>query len=123
MSGERARPRVLGALAALLLPVVALAVFSPLSAPEAWIERWLQSKLPNPSYVAVRTLIEREQWRPAAQGFSGDGSVVIVQIGRDRVRQQYVTAEFRFDRFGRLMDLRVEKSRAPIAASAASPGP
>ena len=114
---------MLGALGALLLLIVTLAVFSPLSAPEAWIERWLEWRLPSASYVAVRTLIEREQWQPGAQGFSGDGSVVIVQIGRDRIRRTYVTAEFRFDRFGRLVDLRVEKSRVPIAASAASPGP
>ena len=59
MSGERARPRMLGALGALLLLIVTLAVFSPLSAPEAWIERWLEWRLPSASYVDVLTLIER----------------------------------------------------------------
>lgn len=111
MSDERATWRIAG-LVAVVLAVAALVIASnPANLPEAWIERWLLRKLPpGSSIVAVRTAIDEERWKTVDEGVSDAGSVVVVEIGRAWVPRRYVYAYFSFDRFGRMMSLRVDKS-------------
>jgi hypothetical protein len=96
----------------LVFAIVALAVGSnPANLPEPLIERWIVRELPlGSSIVAVRNEIDREGWKTVDEDVSDTGSVVVVEVGRSWVSRKYVTVYLSFDRFGRLNDVRVEKS-------------
>ena len=118
MSDELARWRVAG-LAILGVAVVVLAIGSnPANLPEAWIERWLQKKLPcGSSIVAVRDTIDDEGWKTVKEWVSSSGSLVLVDMGRGWPPRRYVYVYFTFDAFGRLVNVDVQKHRDVFSAS------
>ncbi|HEV7240342.1 MAG TPA: hypothetical protein VGQ36_13970 [Thermoanaerobaculia bacterium] len=109
MSDERARWRLAGG-AVLALAVVALLAINIANLPESWLERWLDTKLPQgSSIVMVRTVIEKEQWRTVREWVGPETSLVLVLLGRGGLPRKYVYAYFTFDRFGRLINVDVQK--------------
>jgi hypothetical protein len=114
MIGERASWRVAG-IAILGLAVVALVIaWNPAMLPERWIQRWIEQKLPaGSSIVAVRQTIEAEEWTTVGEQVYGDSSTVSVHIGNSRIPRRFVYADFTFDRFGRLLGIRVTKRQTP----------
>lgn len=112
-------PWRLAGYAVLGLALVALLVgWNAASLPESWIERWILHKLPlGSSIVALRNAVDEEGWKTVDEGVTDGGSLVIVDIGRSRLTRQAVWIRFSFDRFGRLIEVEVEK-RSVTSASA-----
>jgi len=110
MRDERARWRLAG-VAALAFAAAALVIgLNPANLPEPWLERWLDTKLPQgSSIVIVRTVIEKEQWRTVKEWVGPESSLVLVLLGRGGLPRKYVYAYFTFDRFGRLVNVDVQK--------------
>ena len=112
MRDERARWRWAGG-AIFALALVALVFAIDLAdLPEPWLERWLDAKLPQgSSIVDVRTAIENEKWRTMKEWIGPDSSLVLVHLGRGGLPRQDVDVYFTFDRFGRLMNIDVQKEK------------
>ena len=110
MPDSRTRWRLAG-LAVFGLALVAIVIgWNAASLPESWIERWILHKLPlGSSIVAVRNAIDEEGWRTVDEGVSDSGSLVIVDIGRAPLTRRSVQIRFGFDRFGRLIEVDVER--------------
>lgn len=110
MTTPRTRWRLAG-FAVLALALAALFVgWNAASLPESWIERWVLHKLPlGSSIVAVRNAIDEEGWKTVDEGVTDAGSLVIVDIGRALITRRSVWIRFAFDRFGRLIEVDVER--------------
>ena len=112
MSDERARWFFAGG-AVLALALFTLVFSSNLAnLPEPWLERWLDAKLPQGStIVAVRTVIEDEHWQTVKEWVGGESSLVLVHVGHGGLPREHVYVYFTFDRFGRLINIDVQKHR------------
>ena len=102
---------------ALIVACIAVAA-NPWNLPEAWLEWWLERKLPaGSSIVDVRDAIEREQWKSVDDWRTATGFLVQVSLGREWPRRRHVTAFFVFDLYGRLLGTSVRKSESLTSPS------
>jgi hypothetical protein len=107
MSSERRRTAWFATLAVVVALSAAWVWWHPLVWPATWIERHIAAELGDqPTIVTVRTLIESRNWKTRSEDFHGSRSHVVVEMGRDALRRTEVFAEFTFDRFGQLVELR-----------------
>ena len=102
---------------ALILACIAVAA-NPWNLPEAWLEWWLERKLPaGSSIVVVRDTIESEQWKSVDDWRTDTGFLVQVSLGREWPRRRQVMAFFAFDAYGRLLDTSVRKGESLTSPS------